>query len=256
MKILNTIIIEDDRDSQYVLSTLLAQYFPQISLLAQCYNAAEGVAAIKQMKPDLIFLDIDLGDKSAFQLLESLEDLNFEIIFVSGYANFAAQAFRWSAVDYLVKPVTISLLGEALEKAERRLLMPNTIEQIQLLLENMNSLQRAKPLVKIALPTLNEIEFVNVNDIVRVEGDKNYSTFFLSDKRKITVSRTLGEYEKMLEGITFMRIQKSHLVNLIYVKKYLKGDGGWVLTSDGAQVPVSPLKRDALFSQLSMGAEV
>lgn len=256
MKILKTIIIEDDSDSQYVLSTLLAEYFPHIVLLAQCYSAAEGEAAIKQMKPDLIFLDIDLGDKDAFQLLNTLENLNFEIIFVSGYANFAAQAFRWSAVDYLVKPVTLSLLTEALEKAERRLLLPNTIEQIRLLLENMNSLQRAKPLAKLALPTLNEIEFVNVNDIVRVEGDKNYSTFFLNDKRKITVSRTLGEYEKMLEGITFMRIQKSHLINLIYVKKYLKGDGGWVLTADGVEVPVSPLKREALLSQLSMGVEV
>jgi two-component system, LytTR family, response regulator len=234
MKILKTIIIEDDSDSQYVLSTLLAEYFPHIVLLAQCYSAAEGEAAIKQMKPDLIFLDIDLGDKDAF----------------------AAQAFRWSAVDYLVKPVTLSLLSEALEKAERRLLIPNTIEQIRLLLENMNSLQRAKPLAKLALPTLNEIEFVNVNDIVRVEGEKNYSTFFLNDKRKITVSRTLGEYEKMLDGITFMRVQKSHLINLIYVKKYLKGDGGWVLTADGAEVPVSPLKRESLLSQLSMGVEV
>jgi len=153
-----------------------------------------------------------------------------------------------------VKPVTASLLREAIEKAENRRQLPGTAQQLRLLLENINSIQRARPLAKLALPTATDIEFVNISDVIRVEGDKNYSTFHLNDKRKITVSRTLGEYEKMLEATTFMRIQKSHLVNLIYIKKYIKSDGGWVLTADGAELPVSPLKRELLLGQLSFEA--
>lgn len=246
------IIIEDDPDSREVLRLLLDAHFPALSLLAQCATAAEGLLAIRALQPELVFLDIGLPDQNGFELLESLANINFELIFVSAHDHFAAQAFRWSAVDYLVKPVTASLLREAIERAERHRQMPGAAQQLRLLMENINSLQRSKPLAKLALPTSADIEFVNINDVIRVEGDKNYSTFYLNDKRKITVSRTLGEYEKMLDTTTFMRIQKSHLVNLIYIKKYIKGDGGWVAMADGAEVPVSPLKRDGLLDRLSV----
>ncbi len=252
---MKAIIIEDDADSQDVLRILLHDNFPFINILAQCYTAQEGLDAIQSIQPDLVFLDIGLPDKTGFELLSSIAQINFDLIFVSGHDAQAAQAFRWSALDFLVKPVTASLLREAMEKVEQRRQIPNTAQQLRLLLENMNSLQRAKPLAKLALPTSTDIEFVNISDIIRVEGEKNYSTFFLNDKRKITVSRTLGEYEKLLDKTTFMRIQKSHLVNLIYIKKYIKSDGGWVLTSDGAELPVSPLKREALLGELSFGVE-
>ena len=247
------LIIEDDPDSQEVLRLLLTQHFPQIRLLAQCCTAQEGIHAIRTLRPELVFLDIGLPDKTGFELLREIENIHFEIIFVSAHDHYAAQAFRWSALDFLVKPVTASLLKEAIAKAENRRQMPGAAQQLRLLLENINSLQRAKPLAKLALPTAADIEFVNISDVIRIEADKNYSTFVLNDKRKVTVSRTLGEYEKMLEQTTFMRIQKSHLVNLIYIKKYLKGDGGWVLTADGAELPVSPLKREALLGQLGFG---
>ena len=252
---MKAIIIEDDADSQDVLRMLLHENFPYINIVAQCYTAQEGLKAIQSLRPDLVFLDIGLPDKTGFELLRSIDHIDFDLIFVSGLDAQAAQAFRWSALDFLVKPVTASLLREAMEKVEQRRQTPGTAQQLRLLLENMNSLQRAKPLAKLALPTSTDIEFVNISDIVRVEGEKNYSTFFLNDKRKITVSRTLGEYEKLLDKSTFMRIQKSHLVNLIYIKKYIKSDGGWVLTSDGAELPVSPLKREALLGELSFGVE-
>ncbi len=250
---MTALIIEDDVDSQEVLRLLLAQHFPQIRLLVQCHTAQQGLAAIRALSPELIFLDIGLPDKTGFDLLREIDHIAFEVVFVSAHDHYAAEAFRWSALDFLVKPVTASLLREAIEKAERSRQMPGTAQQLRLLLENMNSLQRAKPLAKLALPTATDIEFVNISDVIRVEGDKNYSTFILNDQRKITVSRTLGEYEKMLVAGTFMRIQKSHLVNLVYVKKYLKGDGGWLLTADGAELPVSPLKREALLEKLSFG---
>lgn len=250
---MTALIIEDDSDSHDVLRLLLAQYFPHIQLLQPCYNAAEGRQAILRFKPELVFLDIELPDKNAFELLQDLQEVRFDIIFVSAHNHYAAQAFRWCAMDYLVKPVTASLLKEAIEKVEQRREMPGAAQQLRLLMENFNSLQRARPLAKLALPTSSDIEFVNINDVIRVEGDKNYSTFFLNDKRKITVSRTLGEYEKMLQDTSFLRIQKSHLVNLVYVRKYLKGDGGWVLMADDAELPVSPLKREALLEQLSYG---
>jgi two-component system, LytTR family, response regulator len=252
-EMMTALIVEDDADSREVLRLLLSQYFPQIRLLGQYFSAEEGLSAIRTLKPELVFLDIALPDKTGFEMLREIDPITFDLIFVSGYDHYAAQAFRWSALDFLVKPVTPSLLREAIEKAETRRSMPGAAQQLRLLLENINSLQRAKPLAKLALPTTSDIEFVNISDVIRVEGDKNYSTFFLNDKRKITVSRTLGEYEKMLENTTFMRIQKSHLVNLIYVKKYIKSDGGWVLMADGAELPVSPLKREGLLEQLGFG---
>lgn len=250
------LIIEDDPDSQEVLRLLLTQHFPEIRLLNPCYNAQEGIAAIRAFRPELVLLDIGLPDKTGFEMLREIDNIHFEIIFVSAHDHYAAQAFRWSALDFLVKPVTASLLREALEKIESRRQIPGSVQQMRLLLENINSLQRARPLAKLALPTASDIEFVNISDVIRIVGDKNYSTFILNDKRKVTVSRTLGEYEKMLDNTTFLRIQKSHLVNLIYIKKYLKGEGGWVLTADGAEVPVSPLKRDILLDRLSFGVGV
>ena len=252
---IKAILIEDDHDCQEVLRLLLTQHFPQIQILAQCYTAAEGLTAIGNLHPELVFLDINLPDQTGFELLRDTDSNPFEVIFISAHEHYAAQAFRWSALDFLVKPVTRSLLDEAIEKAEKRRQIPATTQQLRLLLENVSSIQRAKPLSKLALPTASDIEFVNIGDVIRIEGDKNYSTFFLTDKRKITVSRTLGEYEKMLDATTFMRIQKSHLVNLIYVKKYLKSDGGWVVMADGSELPVSPLKKEALLSQLSFSVE-
>jgi two-component system, LytTR family, response regulator len=253
---MKALIIEDDSNNHEVLRLLLNQHFPEITLFPPCFNAEQGRLAILSLQPDLVFLDIELPDKSGFDLLRELEHINFEIIFVSGYQQFAAEAFRWSALDYLMKPITAELLSEAIEKMRKRQQMLGGSQQLQLLLENINSLQRAKPLSKLALPTSSDIEFVNINDIIRVEGDKNYSTFLLNDKRKITVSRTLGEFDKLLENSTFMRIQKSHLVNLVYVKKYVKSDGGWVQTADGAEIPVSPTKREQLLLQMTQGAVI
>jgi two-component system, LytTR family, response regulator len=253
---LTTIIIEDDFDSREVLRLLLSQHFPHIKILAQCATATEGLEAIRTLKPQLIFLDVNLPDKTGFDLLRETDHSTFETIFVSAFDHFAAQAFRWSALDFLVKPVTLSLLQEAIDKAERRRQQPAAVEQMRQLLDNINSLQLNKRINKLALPTTADIEFVNLNDIIRVEGDKNYSTFVLNDKRKITVSRTLAEYERLLENTTFMRVQKSHLANLMYVKKYLKGDGGWILMADGSEIPVSPLKREELLERLSEGAKI
>ena len=252
---MTAIIIEDEADNQEVLRLLLSQYFPNIHLLGQYFTAQEGLLALKTLQPELVFLDIGLPDMTGFELLHQLAEIPFGVVFVSAHEHHAAQAFRWSALDFLVKPVTATLLAEAIEKAEQRRTLPNTTQQLKLLLENINSLQKTKAIAKLALPTTSDIEFVQINDIIRIEGDKNYSTFFLMDKRKITVSRTLGEYEKMLEHSNFMRIQKSHIINLVHVKKFIKSDGGWVLTADGAEVPVSPLKRELLLLQLSFSAE-
>lgn len=252
---MTALIIEDDPDSQDVLKLLLEQQFPFIRVAAICASVQEGIKAIQVRQPELIFLDIALPDGTGFDLLREVGAGPFDIIFVSAHDHFAARAFRWSAVDYLVKPVTASLLREALEKVAARKQLPGASQQIRLLLENINSIQRAKPLAKLALATANDIEFVNIGDVIRVEGEKNYSTFFLNDKRRITVSRSLGEYEKMLEDTTLMRIQKSHIVNLVYVKKFVKSDGGWVMTADGAELPVSNLKREILLTRLTEGLD-
>ena len=250
---MTAIIIDDEADNQEVIRILLAKIYPEINVVGQYYTATEGQQGILVHQPDLVFLDIGLPDKSGFDLLRELDEIKFSVIFVSAHEQYAAQAFRWSAVDFLVKPVTESLLREAVEKAVEHRKRPSSDHQLRMLLENISSFQKTKTISKLALPTVSDIEFVHVKEIIRIEGDKNYSTFYLSDKRKITVSKTLGEYEKMLENTSFMRIQKSHIVNMVHIKRFIKGDGGWVLTTDGAEVPVSPLKKDALLAQLSFG---
>lgn len=250
---LSAVLIEDDLDSRLALRLLLTQHFHHIHLVAECNTAQEGAHAIAFYQPDLVFLDVALPDKNGFELLSSLPKINFGLIFVSAHAHFADKAFRWSAIDYLVKPITVALLHEAIQKAEAQMHRSVFEKQLQLLLEHVNSLQGVKSLAKLALHTATDIEFVNIGDVVRVESDKNYSTFFLNDKRSITVSRTLGEYEKMLAGTSFMRVQKSHLVNLMYVKKYIKTEGGFLVMADGVQLPVSPLKKDEVMVRLSAG---
>ncbi len=248
---MNALIIEDELDNQEVLRLLLSQYHPDIALKAQCYTAQAGLVAISEHQPQLVFLDIGLPDMTGFDMLSQLDNIDFGVVFVSAHEQHAAQAFRWSALDFLVKPVTPTLLSEAIAKAKRAMADSNTSKQLSLLLDHVKSLQKSKPLSRLALPTANDIEFVDIETVIRIEGEKNYSTFYLGDKRKITVSRTLGEYEKILAGTTFMRIQKSHIVNLVHVRKFVKSDGGWITTTDGAELPVSPLKRDELLEQLA-----
>jgi two-component system LytT family response regulator len=197
---------------------------------------------IRKMKPDLVFLDVEMPFGNGFDLLEKFEKINFSVIFSTAYDHYAVKAIKINALDYLLKPVDINDLKIAVGKVEGKLKESNsdTTWQLEALLNNI----KEKGLVKkIAVPSLNGLTFINIEEIVRCESDVNYTNIFLTDRKKITVSKPLKEYEELLSEYNFFRIHNSALINMIHVKQYIKGEGGYLVMSDGVSVEVSRRKK-------------
>jgi two-component system, LytTR family, response regulator len=248
---LTCIIIEEQLHHQKTLKAMLIQHCPQIQILAQCNNIENGQTVLTQYRPDLVFIGTILGKQTGFEFLAAFGLHDFDVIFTTSDDKHALKAFRANAIDCLMHPITVSDLKEAVNKAEKNRHLPVSLPpELIKVLENFKENKDKKPLLKIAISSTAEIEFVSIDDIIYIEGVKNYSTFTLYDKRKITVAKTLGEYEKMLENTNLIRIHKSHIVNINYVKKYLKNGGGWIQTIDGFEIPVSSTKRDLLLEML------
>lgn len=243
----SVVIVDDEKDQRDHLQGLLKN-FPGITLASSCASVDEGVAAIKKMQPKLIFLDVVMPPKTGFDLLNELKEINFETIFTTSYEQYAIQAFKVSAVDYLLKPFGIADLSNALHKFEERLTLKNSLQHIQTLLHNISNNTSAK--TKIALPTLHGYIFVQVGDIIRCESDDMYTTFFFADKSKIVVSKTIGDCEDLLNEYNFFRTHTSHLINMQYVKEYVKGDGGFVKMTDGSTAYVSRRRKDDFLASL------
>jgi two-component system LytT family response regulator len=202
---------------------------------------------LKQSTPEIVFLDIQLGDGTGFDILELLDQINFNIIFTTASDAYAVKAFRFSAIDYLLKPIDPDDLKAAVEKASQTKRTPN--ESLEMLMEH--SRQVYKPLKRLALNTLEKIHVVNISDIVRCEADVNYTLFFFSDKTKLLVTKTLKDFEDMLKDHQFLRVHQSHLVNTNFIKEFVKGDGGYLMMHDGSSVPVSTRKRNSVVEALN-----
>ncbi len=233
---IRTIIIDDEEKARYNLKQLLIEYATDIQIVGEASNVADGIQLINQTKPELVFLDIQMPDGTGFDLLERLPEVSFKVIFVSAYDHFAVTAFKFSAVDYLLKPVNAEDLEKALEKVNKG--DNYQPAKIKVLLGNRTGIE------KIVLPSMDELIFVKINDIVRCESDSNYTCFYLEDGERILVSRTLKEYEDLLEPMGFYRIHKSSIINLRFLKKYKKGDGGIVTMEDGTEIEVSRRRKD------------
>lgn len=244
---LRAVIIDDVRSIREKNSELIKQYCPQITILAEADGVETGVQIIKQYAPDLVFLDVDMNDGTGFDLLEKLKPIKFKVIFITGFENYASRAFRFSALDFLLKPVNPTDLIEAVNKAV--LSIDKELQELKLNTLFAN-LERPKNLQKILLKTAERVFSVSVQDIVRCESDKNYTTFYLLDGQKLLISNTLKEYETLLEPMGFFRCHQSHLINMAYFDHYLKTDGGAVVMKDKTMVPLSPRKRDNLFLML------
>jgi two-component system, LytTR family, response regulator len=246
---LRAIIVEDEKKSRETLTGFLKLFCKNIEVVAEADDVYSGIKAIEAHAPDVVFLDIQMPDGNGFMLLESLKEINFEVIFTTAYDQFAIKAIKFSALDYLLKPIYPDELKEAVKKAEERISGTHSRAGIQTLLENIKSPALDSP--KIALSTFDKIHIVNVSDIVRCESDNYYTVFHFAGEKKLIVSKTLKEIEELLSGYHFIRPHKSHLVNLLYIKNFIKPDGGSITMIDGTNVPVSRRKRESIIEMLS-----
>lgn len=247
MEKLTTIIIEDEAASRETLRNYLTKYCPQVEILDECKDINEGQASIEKHQPDFIFLDVEMPFGNAFDLLERIDNINFKIVFVTAYSNYAVKALNYSASYYILKPIDIEDLEAAVEKIQEELKETATSDlhlQTKVLLENLKSNTNKK----VVLPTLEGFEVVDMEDIIRMEANDNFTNFYLKDKSKQVICRTLKFYEDVLKDSGFMRIHRSHIVNLNYIKNYKKGKGGQVELIDGSVVDVSSSRKEELLN--------
>lgn len=239
------VIIDDETRGCLSLQKMLQHSCPEIEVAALAHSGAEGIEKINEHQPQLIFLDIQMPDMTGFNMLEQLEAIGFDIIFTTAFDQYAIKAFRFSAVDYLLKPIDMDELKEAVHKFRQR----REGAQLQQY-EQFNSLFHQITLKKIALPMQEGLMFVNIDDIIRLQSTSNYTTFYLSNKKSIMVSKTLGDFETLLEPHYFYRTHNSHIINLAHAEKYLKGEGGTVVMSDKSEIEVSRRKKEEFLKKL------
>lgn len=242
---LRTLIIDDEAPVRNLINGIIQQYCEQAEVIATADGVNSGLAAIKKHKPDLVLLDIKLNDGTAFDLLKQLEDIKFAIIFITAYEKYAVNAFRFSAVDYIMKPIHIDELINAIRKASEKTEQQVLSQKLKNFFDNMNNKPEDK---KIVLKTSESIFIVKVADIIRCEADHNYTTFFLTNEKKVLVSKTLKDYDEMLYDYFFFRTHQSHLININHIVSFEKNDGGFLRMADGSSVPVSKRKREELLA--------
>lgn len=249
---INAIIVDDEKNSREVINQILIDCFPNINVAAQCSNVREAVKDIKNLKPDLLFLDIDLPDGSGFDILKNIDYKNIKIIFITAHHEYAIKAIKFSAFDYILKPVNSGELIETVQRVIDETELEDGNVRVKAMLENFNA--SSKELKNLALKTANKIYLVNIDEIIRCESQNNYTVFYIEDGTKIMVSKTIKTYESMLAGHQFIRVHQSHLINLKHVRAFHKPEGGMLVMSDDTSIPVSKNKRAILmqyFSSLS-----
>lgn len=249
---LNAVIVDDEPYCCKTLDALLKRYCPEVNVVATCANGIEAEQAIRQLKPDLVFLDVEMPKMNGFEMLEQLPEINFHLIFVTSYDAYALKAIRFSAIDYLLKPVDREELQAAVQKVVKRVQTPLP-EQLKIILEKIQHPASASN--KIALPTMEGLQMIAVDSIVSCEADDNYTTLMLKNNRKIVVSCTLRVIEELLEDHSFIRVHRSFVVNLREIEKYVKGDGGYLVMSDGSEILISRNKKEELLKKLVSGKE-
>jgi two-component system LytT family response regulator len=246
---LTAVIVEDEVRSRESLNGLIKLYCKNVSVVAEADGVQSGIRAINEHNPDVVFLDIQMPDGSGFKLLESINKINFSIIFTTAYDQFAIKAIKFSAIDYLLKPIFPDDLVEAVKKAEKSVLTKKTQQNVEVLLENYRRPETEPP--KIVLSTAEKINVVKVKDIIRCESDNYYTNYFFIDGKQLLISKTLKENEELLSDYNFIRPHKSHLINVTYIKSYNKQDGGSIVMTDGSVVPVSRRKREKILEIIS-----
>lgn len=247
---IKALIIDDEEHCIEVLEKLLAANEGNlVEVSGRAKTVRDGIESIARLEPDLVFLDMQIGEKTGFDLLRALPEINFEIIFTTAFEKFALQAIKFSALDYLLKPIDGDELNTAIMKLLNKKSKIKTADKIDLLLQNT---QKSDELFKkIIVPTFSGFEFMDIRDIIRCESESNYTTIYVKDKQKIVVSKTLKDFEEMLRDYHFFRVHNSHLINLDYIRRYRKGKGGSVILMDGTEIDVSTRRKDDFLKKLA-----
>ena len=240
---INAVIIDDERNNIENLEGLLKKYCPGVEVAGTAMNADDGAALVKRLQPALLFLDIQMPGKSGFDLLKELQDHRFEIILITAYDHYAIKAIKFSAIDYLLKPLDIEELKHAVQKAEKRIKEKMQNHELANLLQLIKNREERSD-HKLALPTLKETRFVHPKDIIRCVSSNAYTSFYIATGEKIVVSKPIYEYDELLSDFGFIRCHQSHLVNKEYIRSWRKGDGGYLILQNGDEIPVSKSKKD------------
>lgn len=246
---LNCIIVDDELKSRESLKILIEDFCEGVKVSALCQSVSEAMQAIEAHKPQVIFLDIQMQGETGFDLLEKLKQVDFEIIFTTAYSEYAIKAFKFSAIDYLLKPIDIEELKNAISKIEKKHNGSFTA-RLEHLVQNLKSNSNQR--FKLALPSSDGLVFVKIDAILYCEASSNYTNIFMDDGKKYIVSRTLKEYEDLLIDQDFFRIHNSYLINLNLIKKYVRGEGGYVIMNNDASLDVSKRKKEAFLSRIGM----
>lgn len=246
---IRTIIIEDEQKSRELLDAMIRTHCPDLDVVGFASDVQEGVELINTAIPDLVFLDISMPNGTGFEVLEQVAGKNFELIFATANDQYALKAIKFSACDYLLKPIDVDELKTAVEKVKNRKKNKSGVDNLKFLIEQLK--RSDENFQKITLPTGNAYEIVNIKDIIRCEADGSYTTFYLSDKRKLVISSGLKHYEELLPEIDFIRVHHHHLINMNHVIRFLKEDGGYAIMSDGSKIEISRRKKEAFMERLN-----
>lgn len=244
---ITAILIDDDNNLRAGMKSLLNRYAPEIQIIGEADSVKTGTELLLQNPPQVVFLDIHLGDGSGFDLLEEVNKkgkLNSQIVFITAHEQYAIKAFRFSALDFLLKPVDPEELEKVIGKIKGVLDKNDSVAHIDLLLENIR--KKVDNFKRIALSNSDGIHLFEISDIIRCESEDNYTKFYIKNNKPILISKTLKEYEDLLTEHGFERIHQSHLINLSYLKSYIKKDGGYVVMSDNSNLPISQRKKDRM----------
>lgn len=237
---IKAILIDDEKNALEVLEIQLTKHCPQVKILERCNGGKAGIDAIKKHQPDLVFLDIEMPHINGFDVLTATKNYPYKVIFTTAYNQFAIKAFKYSAIDYLLKPIDFEELKEAVAKIS---ILENHATFEENLHKLMAQFQQPKQ-NRIALPVNNSLQFFDFDDIIRIESESNYSHIFLMDKRKITLSKTLKEVEEKFEGQNFFRIHQSHFINLNHIDKIYKGENAYLVMKDNTQISISRHRKE------------
>ncbi|MGB0521814.1 MAG: LytR/AlgR family response regulator transcription factor [Flammeovirgaceae bacterium] len=246
---ITALIVDDEKRSRETVLKMVQKYCKSIQVIGQAASVEEAHEFINSTKPDLVFLDVEMPRGSGFDLLKRFPEVDFEVIFTTAYDEYAINAIKFCAIDYLLKPIDIDELIQAVGKVE--VLMKSratTTDRFQHLLDNLAQ-KNQKP-EKVGIPTQEGLEFVMINSVIRCEAEGSYTKLFLQGGRVILATGTIKEFEELLHGNHFIRVHHSHLINANWIHKYVKGEGGMVVMDDGAEVPISRRKKEAFLKQL------
>lgn len=245
---MKSIIIDDEQDSRETLQNYVAKYCPDVSIVAECVNIIEAEKALSAHQPDFVFLDIEMPYGNAFDLLDKLKKIDFEIIFVTAFNQYAVQAFNLSAAHYLQKPVDIDELIQAVDKVKKRLATSNEINHSKILMDNLSALNTQHQ--KVVLPLMDGFMVVKLQEIVYCEAQDNFTCFYLTDGQKPLICRKLKFYENTLSQHGFCRVHRSFMINLEYVKRYIKGKGGTVIMENGKEIQVANARKQEFLGRM------